>query len=315
MKLKTILFSITSGISVILFELLMALPSHPECGTAGIDYMPCAYSDRLIWYLNGGSWAIPLILWIIANAIFISVTKNAIKTDRRLKKSSSSGLIETTYRFAPVVLSLLAVALGSLLIDTPEPKTAGISIDDIPNLFYIIDMGWTLFWLGVTVFTFLTIQLLFRAKRVSIYSTPRKPAIYIYANLSLIYLVWLGSIRIVFEADRGYFPPDADSIGIPIMGLLFTYILLVAPVNVITFLLLRKYRSGIGIHNPYKIPSTDTALFTLIIGLLVLLLFYSIATVQFDIASLTVLALMSWVCILLGAQKKVGSPKPAKARS
>lgn len=74
MKFKIILFGVLTGLSFVLVELLLAIPSHSECGTnAAVDVGPCAYVDRLSWALNDGSWILPLILWIVANIVFISV--------------------------------------------------------------------------------------------------------------------------------------------------------------------------------------------------------------------------------------------------
>lgn len=42
-------------LSTILF-LLTNIMSHPECGTAGIDFMPCGYYPRVIWSLQNGFW-------------------------------------------------------------------------------------------------------------------------------------------------------------------------------------------------------------------------------------------------------------------
>jgi hypothetical protein len=44
---------------LIVIELSFALFSHPECGTAAMDYMPCSYLPRLGWHLESGSWLVP----------------------------------------------------------------------------------------------------------------------------------------------------------------------------------------------------------------------------------------------------------------
>jgi len=71
---RIFLFSTLAGLFFILLTLLLALPSHPECGTAGIDYMPCTYTDRLFWNLDGGSWILPFSLWALANILFLITT-------------------------------------------------------------------------------------------------------------------------------------------------------------------------------------------------------------------------------------------------
>lgn len=42
--------------------------SHSECGTAGIDFMPCAYWPRAVWNIQNGFW-IPLVF--LAILVFI----------------------------------------------------------------------------------------------------------------------------------------------------------------------------------------------------------------------------------------------------
>ena len=53
---------------ILVFELIVSIPSAVECGTAGIDFMPCAYWDRVIWYIKMGSW-MPLLVFYIILAI------------------------------------------------------------------------------------------------------------------------------------------------------------------------------------------------------------------------------------------------------
>lgn len=46
-------------ILAVVAELLLAIPSHPACGTPVIDMMPCQYSERVFWELQQGSWLLP----------------------------------------------------------------------------------------------------------------------------------------------------------------------------------------------------------------------------------------------------------------
>ena len=57
-------------------DLLLNIPSHPECGTAGIDFMPCGYLDRLTWNLNNGSWMFVLIVAIAFTGFGYLVVKS-----------------------------------------------------------------------------------------------------------------------------------------------------------------------------------------------------------------------------------------------
>lgn len=59
-KLAIIAFSVA-----VAAELLLNIPSHSECGTAGIDFMPCGYLDRLGWNLSNGSWILSVVLSVI----------------------------------------------------------------------------------------------------------------------------------------------------------------------------------------------------------------------------------------------------------
>lgn len=65
-------FAILSSLIVVALLAVLSIPSHPECGTAGIDYMPCEYGARFIWYLGIGAWVYPAIAWVIANIFYIA---------------------------------------------------------------------------------------------------------------------------------------------------------------------------------------------------------------------------------------------------
>ena len=70
-----------SFIIVAILELLMSIPSHPECGTAGIDFMPCAYWARAVWYLQMGSW-MPLVgLWVILAVGSLIIMSSKLKSE------------------------------------------------------------------------------------------------------------------------------------------------------------------------------------------------------------------------------------------
>ncbi|MBP7837221.1 hypothetical protein KA021_00785 [Candidatus Saccharibacteria bacterium] len=77
---KFVIFSIFSALFIIGLGLVLSVPSHPECGTAGIDFMPCAYWSRVIWYNQIGQW-IPLAgLWIILNLGYFMYKKSLLTT-------------------------------------------------------------------------------------------------------------------------------------------------------------------------------------------------------------------------------------------
>jgi len=73
MKFKIALFSTITGLFFIVVELLLSLLSSPGCGTNLVDHIPCAYTDRLLWNLEYGSWIVSAVIWIMVNIIFITV--------------------------------------------------------------------------------------------------------------------------------------------------------------------------------------------------------------------------------------------------
>jgi hypothetical protein len=65
--------SITVG-SAVFF--IANIPSHPECGTAGIDYMPCEYWSRVNWSIQNGFWIPVLIIGLFAFTISLLIVKH-----------------------------------------------------------------------------------------------------------------------------------------------------------------------------------------------------------------------------------------------
>lgn len=69
MSKKILAATVSISIVIILaFELIMSIPPAVECGTAGIDFIPCAYWERVIWYMKMGSW-LPLFVFFVILAI------------------------------------------------------------------------------------------------------------------------------------------------------------------------------------------------------------------------------------------------------
>ena len=75
MKKHLSIFGLLSLVFVVAIELVLDLPSSSECGTAGIDFMPCDYWGRVHWSLNQGSWITLLLLWATLNVIFFLVIR------------------------------------------------------------------------------------------------------------------------------------------------------------------------------------------------------------------------------------------------
>ena len=73
-----------TALVAIAVELLLSLPSHPECGTSSIDFIPCGYIDRIGWNLTNGSWGLDIVLAVILIALVWSTRKFFLKN---LKKS------------------------------------------------------------------------------------------------------------------------------------------------------------------------------------------------------------------------------------
>jgi len=70
MKNKNI--AMTSSISAVVLIavfLLANLISHPECGTSGIDYLPCGYWPRVLWSLQNGFWMPFAIIFMVVTAV------------------------------------------------------------------------------------------------------------------------------------------------------------------------------------------------------------------------------------------------------
>ncbi len=66
-------FISTLGLFLAVFAalfLLVSVPSHTECGTIGIDYMPCRYWDRVWWWVQIGAF-IPLSGVALALALML----------------------------------------------------------------------------------------------------------------------------------------------------------------------------------------------------------------------------------------------------
>lgn len=58
-------------LAAIAVMLLIAAPSHPECGTVGIDYMPCGYIDRVGWTVSNGGWQLPLVFVAVVYIVYL----------------------------------------------------------------------------------------------------------------------------------------------------------------------------------------------------------------------------------------------------
>jgi hypothetical protein len=209
---------------------------------------------------------------------------------------------------APFMVAMLLIVAGMVMVmSISEPDTADVARADIPWLYYPVDMGWTLWILGVVLVMWSAIQLSFKVKGTSIFSTPKWPAILVYANLSLLSGLVLGAISIVTELDRGYYPPGADSIGIPIFGLLIFYVLTVIPANVVTFaIIFKRYKAGVALrYAPLKKASrTKKIFFYLIVGLLMLGFLYSVAYASLATAILLFWVLAAVVCEFYGVAFK-----------
>lgn len=67
--MKQIKFIGTTLTTLAILQMLLSLPSHDECGTAGIDFMPCDYWNRVLWDLQNGSWITLAILSIGINIL------------------------------------------------------------------------------------------------------------------------------------------------------------------------------------------------------------------------------------------------------
>jgi hypothetical protein len=208
----------------------------------------------------------------------------------------------------PFALAVLLIVAGMILVAcTSEPNTMGAARADIPWLYYPADMGWTLWMLGAALVVWGTIQLIFKTKGASVFSTPKWSAILVYANLSLLSGLILGVISIFTEFDRGYYPPEADSIGIPIFGLLIFYIFTITPVNVVTFIIVfRRYKAGVSLgYSPIKKASiVRKVFFYVIVGLLVAGFLYSVVYAGYVMAACLFWALAAVVCEFYGVAFK-----------
>ncbi|WP_131555234.1 hypothetical protein [Sphingobacterium deserti] len=66
--------------------------------------------------------------------------------------------------------------------------------------------------------------------------TPTKTAVFIYANIVWLLLLPGTCWYYIFRGERGYYPPFADSIGIPLMTQISFYLLLLIPLNIFILL-------------------------------------------------------------------------------
>jgi len=72
MKIKRIITATSIvTVAVTTLFLLANLLSHPECGTSGIDYMPCGYWPRVVWSIQNGFWIPCVILFVFVLGVYI----------------------------------------------------------------------------------------------------------------------------------------------------------------------------------------------------------------------------------------------------
>lgn len=69
MKKPTLIATFISIIAGTLVFFIANIPSHPECGTAGVDYMPCEYWSRANWSIQNGFWIPILFIGLITFAV------------------------------------------------------------------------------------------------------------------------------------------------------------------------------------------------------------------------------------------------------
>jgi hypothetical protein len=82
MKKKQFIFAFVLGILLFTFQLIVVIPSNSECGTSGLDMIPCTYHARLIWDLKNGFWITLTIIWIISNIVYFALLRRkAIRTE------------------------------------------------------------------------------------------------------------------------------------------------------------------------------------------------------------------------------------------
>ncbi len=177
------------------------------------------------------------------------------------------------------VASLLLIIVGLFVTVLFRPNsTLGIDRLDLPRAYFLFDLGMTLVAFGVALALTGILQLTFRASDISILATPKKVAIYIYANLAWLSLCVGGIVSTFIFFLRGYYDPSSDSIGIPTFGVFIGYFLFLVPINVVTYLILTKYTPGILPHNVFADKYPYKKLSSLVFGAVILFLLYLIAS-------------------------------------
>lgn len=80
---KQVIFSTLTAVLLVILFFAASIPSVNGCGTLSADYIPCNYTGRLQWNLQNGLWITLLIIWIIANVVYVSLARA-----RRMRKVS-----------------------------------------------------------------------------------------------------------------------------------------------------------------------------------------------------------------------------------
>jgi hypothetical protein len=89
------------------------------------------------------------------------------------------------------------------------------------------------------------------ARNMSILTPKHRATLWVAANILLIAVVPAAACYFDRELRAGSYPVDADSIGIPIVGLAMNVLTLLLPLNIGCWLLLRRY--------PGKVPLSASA--------------------------------------------------------
>lgn len=81
---NVIRFGIVTMVVIVAVFILIALPSHVDCGKIGYDYIPCDYAGRVNWELQNGVWMTLLFIGLVLNIgnAFYDKSKNTKKSER-----------------------------------------------------------------------------------------------------------------------------------------------------------------------------------------------------------------------------------------
>src|SRR2546423_11697952 len=85
------------------------------------------------------------------------------------------------------------------------------------------------------------------------FTTPKhRASLWIFANASWIAVVPAAVLYFSRQQSRGAYPVDADSIGLPIVGIAMWVIVLLLPLNLTWWLLLRRYPGRVPLRGERK---------------------------------------------------------------